>query len=586
MLTLAAGSGPDPVLVELILLLSSAGLVAAAAMKFRVATVPAYLIAGVIVGPSGLDLLGLLIGEDATGPTTTAVGNLSIVLLLFGIGMHLDASILKSGAARMIGAGVGCVLGCTALLFPALLAGGFSWSVSLTAAMALSLSSTAVVMNVLIRKRELHRVSGRFTLAILIVQDVAVVLMLLALPLLAYVALGDGAVGDDGKGVNVWVTLLGGLAMVLGIIAAGKLALPWLLTRASMASDGAGEVLTVLSVAFALASAGGTSWVGLSPELGAFLAGFVLSSTTFKYQLTGQVGAIRDVFLAVFFVAVGMQVDLGVLVGDWWRVALGVAAVLVVKAVTIGFIVWASGTTRGVAAKVGCSLAQGGEFGLILIGMAAGGLGLISEAELSIFTGVIVITLIATPGLISLGEWLSHNVSSTRLAPWIGSTTLLDADESMGDRDERPLVVVAGFGVVGRAVVDRLCPADIRTCVVETNPATVEKQKALGRPIVFGDISDPEVMHAAGVPEARALVLTIPDDAASVRAVRTAKSLAPDIKVVVRSQYVSRASEVRRHGADETVVEELATAQAMERMVEELLMLEPVDTDPNARLAH
>ena len=579
MFTLAAGAGPDPVLTELILLLSSAGLVAALATRFRIATVPAYLIAGLIIGPSALDLLGQLVGDQGMGQTTSAVGNLSIVLLLFGIGMHLDASILKSGATKMIGAGVGCVLGCTALLFPALLAGGFPWGVSLTGAMARSLSSTAVVMSVLIRKRELHRVSGRFTLAILIVQDVAVVLMLLALPLIALAAGTVEKSEGDGKGLSVWLTLFGGLAIIGVIYALGKYALPWLLDRASMASGGAGEVLTVLSVAFALASAGATSAIGLSPELGAFLAGFVLSSTKFKYQLTGQVGAIRDVFLAVFFVAVGMQVDLTVLRDDWWRVLLGVVAVLTVKGATIALLVWAVGTTRAVAAKVGCSLAQGGEFGLILIGMGAGTLGLISEAELSIFTGVIVITLIATPGLITLGEWLSHNTTSTRLAPWIGSTALLDADQTAGDDDDRPLVVVAGFGIVGRAVVDRLCTADVRTCVVETNPNTVQTQKSMGRQVVFGDVSDPEVLHAAGVPEARALVLTIPDDAASVRAVQAAKSLAPDIKVVVRSQYVSRATEVQRQGADETVVEELATAQAMERLVEELVLGPGVNAD-------
>ncbi len=572
MITLAAGAGLDPVLIELILLLSSAGIVAAITARLRIATVPAYLIAGLIIGPSALDLLGRLIGEAVMGPTMNAVGNLSIVLLLFGIGMHLDASILKSGAAKMIGAGVGCVVGCTALLFPALLAGGFSMPVALTGAMALSLSSTAVVMNVLVRKRELHRVSGRLTLAILIVQDVAVVLMLIALPAIAHLA-GTSAPSDgEGGGVNIWMAVGGGLAVVVGIVLAGRYPIPWLLKRASSSPGSAGEVLTVLSVAYGLASAGATAWVGLSPELGAFLAGFVLSSTPFKHQLTGQVGAIRDVFLAVFFVAVGMQVDLDVIADEWWRVVVGVAAVIGVKAAAIGVISWAVGTTRAVAVKVACSLAQGGEFGLILLGLGAGSLGLISEAELSIFTGVIVVTLITTPGLISLGEWLAHRTTSTRLAPWIGSATLLDADETSVEKDDRPLVVVAGFGVVGRAVVDRLCAANIRTCVVETNPNTVRKQQALGREVIFGDVSDPEVMHAAGVPHAAALVLTIPDDSASVRAVRTAKSLAPNLKIIVRSQYVSRATEVQKHGADYMVVEEIATALAMEKLVEDLVV--------------
>jgi CPA2 family monovalent cation:H+ antiporter-2 len=248
-----------------------------------------------------------------------------------------------------------------------------------------------------------------------------------------------------------------------------------------------------------------------------------------------------------------------------------VCAVLGVKASTIAIVSWAVGTTRAVAVKAGLSLAQGGEFGLILIALGAGSLGLLNESEASILVGVIVVTLILTPGLMSLGDVLATRTTSTRLAPWIGSASLLDADESSGEEDTRPLVVVAGFGVVGRAVVDRLCAADARTCVVETNPNTVRTQKSLGRTIVFGDISDPEVMHAAGVHEARALVLTIPDDTASVRATRLAKSLAPDIRVVVRSQYVSRATLVRNEGADVMVVEEMATAKEMESVVEQLV---------------
>lgn len=571
MLTLGAGSGPDPVLVELIIVLASAGLVAAIANRLRVATVPAYLIAGLIIGPSALNLMGRVLGESDVAGAVDSLGDISIVLLLFGIGMHLDAGVLRSGAARMIGAGVASVVGCAAVLYPALLAGGFSSIGAITGALALSLSSTAVVMNVLVRKRELHRVSGRLTLAILIVQDVAVVGMLLALPAIAHFAGTVSVEEGAASGPPLLVTVVGGLGVIVGVVLMGRFVMPGLLKRVSMASGSAGEVVTVLSVAFALGSAGATAWVGLSPELGAFLAGFVLSTTHFKHQLTGQIGALRDVFLAVFFVIVGLRVDLGIIAESWWRVALGIVVVLAFKGTAIALASWAFGTTRAVAVKVGCSLAQGGEFGLILVGVGAGSLALLNVEETAIVTGVIVGTLIVTPALISLGEWLGTRTTSTRLAPWVASQQLLDADVSSDD-DERPLVVVAGFGVVGRAVVDRLCAADVRTVVVETNPNTVTTQRELGRSIVFGDVSDPEVMHAAGVPHAQALVLTIPDDPASARATRMAKSLAPNIRVIVRSQYVSRASEARAQGADETIIEELATAQVMERVVEDLVV--------------
>ncbi len=567
---LAAGGG-DPVVFHLIFILAAAGLVAALTHALRLATVPAYLIAGVIIGGSGFDIIGQVLGEGSTSAAVSSVGNLAIVLLLFGIGMHMDLKVLRRGAFQLVGSGLTCVVGCTVLLWPMAMLGGFDARASLVAALALCLSSTAVVMGIMTKRRELHRISGRLNLSILIVQDIAVIGILLLLPLLARTS-GTEEVQATSLG-QLAVDIVIGLVVIGGISFFGRVCMPWLLGRAAKHGS-ASEVLTILSVAYALAAAGGTASVGLSPELGAFLAGFLLSTTAFRHQLMGQVAPVRDLFLAVFFVTVGMQVDLKVVVGELPRVLGGMVAVLTTKAIVIGFVVWAFGATRSTSAKVGLSLAQAGEFGLILLGVSFASLGLLTSEEHSVLVAVVVLTLIVAPSLMSFGDIVAKKITSTKLAPWVGSTALTDGDtETEGDvEDERPLVIVAGFGVVGRAVVDRLCGEGVRTVVIEMNAETVKKQKALGRSIMFGDVADPEVLQSAGVMDASAMVLTVPDDTAGVRATRIAKSLKPDLPVVVRAQYVSRASEAKAQGADHTVIEEIATAMAMERLVERVVL--------------
>ena len=576
--TLAATNEESILLLDLGVILGAAGLVATLAHRLKLPTIPAYLITGALVGPGTTNVLGFITGEADPTQSVSEIANLAIILLMFGIGMHMDFSAMRAGLGRLVAAGLGAVVLCTLPMWLLAMLITDGWAPALVIAMALSLSSTAVVMAAMQRRRELHRMSGRLSLAILIVQDLAVIAMLMAVP--ALVAAHNAGRGDSAvvAGVSVGSIVLWGTVAVAGTVIVGRYVVPFLLRHAA-GRNTPDEVLTVLCVAFAFAASAATFGAGLSAELGAFLAGFMLSTTTFKHHLSGQVGAIRDLFIAIFFTTLGMQLDAGVLREGWFIVLIAAATVLAVKATVIGFVSWAAGATHAVALKTGLSLSQAGEFTLILLAVAAAGFGPEFSDTVSKMTAVVVLTLIATPPLMTLADVIARRVPSGKLAPWVHTRTLVDADERpvvevTDPKDERRRhVVVAGFGVVGRTVTDRLCAEGVSVSVIEMNLETVKRYKAMGRSFVFGDASDPEVLSTAGMPDADALVLTIPDDEAATRAVRVAKRINPQARVIVRTPYMSRAMTARAMGADVAVIEEVATAEAMDRLVLEAVGL-------------
>jgi CPA2 family monovalent cation:H+ antiporter-2 len=325
------------------------------------------------------------------------------------------------------------------------------------------------------------------------------------------------------------------------------------------------ESMMILSIAVAIGSAMVTEWLGFGAALGAFIAGFILATTTFRYQLRGQVIPLRNLFLAVFLTTLGMQMDPVSLLRWWWVILLGVAALTLVKAVANGLTCWAVGATGSVAVAVALALAQGGEFSLVIltIGREAG---LLSSDAAGIAIAVVVLSLIITPGLIRTGYYFAQHPLWSRPAPWLRSTPLRDAIPA-DQPTPRPHVIIAGFGPVGRAIADRLDEAGMDLIMVELNPLTVQKQTRLGKQIIFGDVSNPEILEAANVRQASALVVTIPDPDAAVRTCAVARSMQPDLFIAVRTNIVSQAMLARAAGADHVTVEELATAESMQQAV-------------------
>jgi len=549
------------VIADLLVILACAAVVAIAMQRIRLAVIPAYLIAGAVIGPHAL---GLVPSPEGLG----VISHLAIILLLFGIGLELHLAMLRPGLSRLIAAGLGSC-GLSVLVgWPIAMRFGLSPPAALAVSMGLSLSSTAVVLRILTDRRELQRAKGRLALSILVIQDLVVLGMLASLPALAN---WIGTSGDVPSGevaertIHGWLWFFADAGARIGGVAAlvvvGRLVLPRLL-RESLRGRSL-EVMLTIGIAAALGAAVITQAIGFSLEMGAFLAGFVLAGTPFRHQLSAQTGPLRDLFIAVFFATLGMKLDPATVV-DWWQViVVGVVVLVALKATLISGACWASGARAGIAVAVGLSLAQAGEFSLILLG-AAHDQRIITDNVLAIVIAVVVISLILTPAMVSLGIRFGVAVAGLGSAPWFSSSRGLSGRL----HDEQPPIpsnhiIVAGYGPIGRRIADKLREMEIPFTIVELNPATVKEQSHRGVPIIFGDVGNAHVLESAGIADAEALVLTIPDEEAALRACAAARRRVPGIFIATRTRVVSKQAGLIEVGADHVTVDEMAAAEAM-----------------------
>jgi CPA2 family monovalent cation:H+ antiporter-2 len=575
-----------PIAVDLmVILLVSAG-VATLLAKLRLESIPGFLIAGAIIGPASLGVIREPVRVDQ-------ISQLAVILLMFTIGLHLDSSAMGRGMVHILGIGVVSSALFIALSWPILIWAGLEPPSALAVAMALSMSSTAVLVRVVGARREVRTVHARVGLGVAIVQDMAAIVVLGMLPLLARWA-GTSAVGTAGI-FDEWFQSLpasaeiaarGGLSVggMIILIAAGRVLLP--AAMRAVASAGSGELLLVFSAAVALAAALSTRVLGFSPEMGAFLAGFLLGATPFRHQLIGYLGPLRDILMAVFFTSVGLNVDPARIAEHWGVVLAGTVGVIGLKVLTIGGSGWALGMTSRAALFSGVYLGNAGEFALVVL-TAAMLSGLVGPEEMALLIGVIVATLTISPLLVEPAHRLSVLMSSWPLAPWVRAAGLREGSgsetgpgsghgsrvsHSGGALSDRH-VVVAGFGPVGRAVADNLEVRGVQVTVIELNPRTVERQTQIGRrKMVYGDVTNPEVLESAGVPHACAVVITVPDDETSLRAVEVVRRMAPTAFVSARTNFLSGSFRAQAAGADHVTVEEVVTAEAMQReVIRELL---------------
>jgi len=570
---LAAGAASGLVL-DLLIVLMTAGVVALVMSRLRLPVVPAYMIAGVLIGPGAL-------GLSSSAGSLDDLARLATVLLLFGIGLQLHLSALRAALVRYILAGVGSGAATTLIGWPIAMALGLPAPAALIAAMALSLSSTAVIMQHLALRRELNRSHGRLALAILVVQDLAVLGMLAAVPVIgAWAGAGGSATAGAGPGVGAFlVQSLGRLAGLAAVVIATRWLLPALLAEATRGRGT--DVLLVIATASAIGAAVVTQALGFSAELGAFLAGLTLAASPARHQISGQIGPLRDLFVAVFFTTIGMRVAPGVLVDHAGVIAAALAALLLVKSVVIGLSCWAIGAGGVASVLVGLMLAGGGEFSLLVFS-AAERIGVLSPTAFRVLVTVTVLSLILTPLLIHAGRLWAPATRAVPLPPWLRrGLARPDPPEPEGAAAGR-LVIIGGFGPVGRAVAEGLRQAGARYSVAELNPKTVQALKSQGVRAIYGDVSNPHVLETAGIHDADALVLTIPDEESVLRAAQAARREHPGILIVARATLASRVTMAQSLGADLVVVDELATAAAMRDLVVRRLAERPEDRPASA----
>ncbi len=549
----------NPLAFEIVALLATAAVVGIIFRRFNLQIIPGYLLAGAIVGPHALRAIADPAGVDA-------VSSLAVILLMFTIGLELDVRAERRGFLSIAAIGAVSTIASTLVSLGLLWAFRVPLATGFVLAMACSMSSTAVLVRTLITRREAKSMHARLALGIAVVQDIAAVIAMALVPVIAQLAAGAGAAMTP---LGITLAVARGVGGVIVIILAGHYLLPRLLYYVSRV--GSAELVLVVSAAVALGAAVGSSAIGFSPEMGAFLAGLLLGLTPFRYQLAGQFSPLRDLLMAVFFTAVGMQVDPHVLIQNAWQILLGAAALIALKPALIALTARRFGAHAPVAMLGGVYLGNAGEFSLVLIASGAAA-GLIPERVHAAAIGAIILSLTISPMLFGPAHAWRRFFSATGPGPAPephepGERSPYQHAPAPAQRPALQHVIIAGFGVVGRALADRFGALGVPLTIVELNPRTVVRQTGIGRRILYGDITNPEVLERAGVRHSDAVFITIPEDDATMRACSAIRELSPEVFIAARTSYLSGKFVAHQLGADLVTVEEIATAHAMEQDV-------------------
>lgn len=529
--------------LDIVLLLAVALAMGILCERLKQRAIVGYLLTGAILGPSGLHLV-------ESGEGVTMIAELGVALLLFSIGLEFSWKRLRALGAAAAGGGTLQVALTMALFAGAGVLAGLSTRQALVVGAAAALSSTAVVLRVLAARAELDSLHGRIALGILLLQDIAVIPLVLVVE-----ALGDAAASDAGAaGVHLLAALAQAAAVVAGMIAIGRYVLPRLLHIAS--SYRSRDLPILLAITVFLAATWGSHALGLSPILGAFVAGLVLGETAFAEQVRADAGPLRAGFVTIFFASIGMLVEIPSGAGLVWALLLALA-IVVGKTLIVALVVRLFRRPLAVALSGGLALAQIGEFSFVLAELAHRSAVLDGDV-FQLLLAASLITLLATPYLVALAPKVYAILSRGA------------ADGARVPDDADPRVIVVGFGPAGRAVVEELERTRTPFWVLELNPRTVN-QYATRFPISLGDASQRVILEHAGVMRARGLVVTIPDAGHARLIVRQAKALAPALPVIVRARQHHRISELIEAGADGIVDEETFTGEALAREFSALL---------------
>lgn len=555
-LPLAMASPQIPFLVDL-LVISGVVLVAGIVCDLlRIPTVVGYLITGIMAGPHAL---GLVREQEVVD----AIAEVGVIFLLFSIGVEFSLKSFASMKKIIVGGGIlqaGLTIAACIPLYGLFFNGSINQAVFF--GFLIFLSSTAIGIKLLQQRGEDGTPSGRIAIGICIFQDLLIVPLMLAAPLLAgkgSAVAGGGLPALLGKGVSV---------VALAVLGSRYL-IPWAFFKVSKIRDREVFLLTVVWVV--LSTAWLTAWVGLSLALGAFLSGMLLSESEYGDRALGSILPFRDVFLSLFFISVGMLLDVSVLLHRPLFV-LGLTAIVIgVKILGAGAAVVCLGYPPRVALQTALVLSQVGEFSFVLSRTGVG-LGLLDAANYQAFLAVSILTMIATPGMIAMGP---------RVGKWVQRAIPHKPVAMVPPSDLDPLaelnghLIIVGFGPTGRYVARAARAAQIKYAVIEMNPETVRTERERGELIVHGDASDETVLELVGVERARAILLVIADTRASRSVAQLASSLNPTLRVIVRTRYIAEIDALIAAGADEVVPEELETAvEILGRVLRQYLVSE------------
>lgn len=524
-------------LVRVVTLLAAAVIAVPLFKRLGLGSVLGYLAAGLIIGPFGLKFF-----DDPQA--IIHVAELGVVMFLFVIGLEMKPSHLWNLRRQIFGLGSMQVILAAAMLTFVGIAFGFPWQVAFVSASGFVLTSTAIVMQVLGERHELATPQGQSMVSILLFED------LLIVPLLAVVAFMAPTVPTATADTSLW-SKLGMAALSLAIlVAAGR----WLLNPmfGILAKSKAREVMTAAALLVVLGAALLMEWGGLSMAMGAFLAGVLLSESSFRHQLEADIEPFRGLLLGLFFLGVGMALDLNVVAQNWKLIVSGVLALMAAKAAVIYGVARLAKSSHADALERAVLMAQGGEFAFVLFSAAASQ-GVISGTVNANMTAIVVLSMALTPLFLII-----HGRFSRKSGINLEGVESLNGDEAL-----RGNVLIIGFGRVGQIASQAPIAYGAQISIIDNNPDIIRQADKDGFKVYYGDGAREDILHAAGAENADCILICIDDAHATTRIVEIAKHVCPNTRLIVRAFDREHAFELVKAQADFFVRETFEAAMSI-----------------------
>jgi monovalent cation:H+ antiporter-2, CPA2 family len=536
-------------LTQVLILLATAVLLVTVARRIGAPTTLAYLVVGVILGPHAL-------GVVSDSGTTRQLADIGVAFLLFTLGLEFSLPRMLAMRREVFGLGSAQV-GATAAIF-ALIgeAMGLPWLIAIVMGGAVSMSSTAILLAQLTERSELNRTHGRLAFSMLLFQDLAFV------PFLALgsaLAVGGGRFEVGGS----LLAVIGGMVSIVAVLATGR----WLLRPLfhEIAHSRLRELFTLAVLLVALASAWATTVAGLSLALGAFLSGMMLAETEYRHQIETVIRPFRDILLGLFFISVGMLLDMRLLAQEWAVVSAALVTLVVLKALIAALVTRPFTTSRFKALRTGIVISPGGEFGVALCTIALQA-NLIPGQIGDPLLVAIVLSMVLSPFILNNNKAVARFLLREKGPP--ASSPREDAATIEIARREH--VILCGFGRVGQNVARVLESQGFEYIALDLDPARIRAARQAGDPVIFGDSADESLLMKVGLETASAVVISFSDPATSVGILQSIRRLRPDVPVLVRTADDVRIKELQEAGATDVVPE---TFEASLMLVSHVLML-------------
>ena len=526
---------------DALVVLGAAGIVIPAFARMKITPVIGFILVGVITGPF---MLGALAREHAwlhlfsisDAHRIEPFAELGIILLLFSAGLHISFRRLKSMRRAVFGVGSAELIGCAVLIGAGLLITGSPFHAAVALGLALALSSTALVLPI----SGVEGPVGKAAFGMLLFEDLALVPMLFLIELIGGRAEASGFVR----------TAILGLLVVAAMLVFGRIALGALFAQAARTKNP--ELFLAISLLTVILASLATGAAGLSPILGALIAGVLIAETDYHAEVEAITAPLAGLALGIFLITVGMRIDLDALLERWPLILGAAAAVLLVKALVTSLLAWMSGVRPGVAVETGVMMASPSETSLIVLSAAAGA-GLVSGAVAGFWTTVTAIGLTVTPLLAAAGKRIGRRVE--------------DVSEPTAELSATGRTVIFGFGRVGRIVADMLRDHDRPYLAIDSDIDTVRRAQRAGYQVMFGDVSRPEFADRLELGHAAALVLTMDDPVQVARITRRVRGWVPSLPIIARARDTAHAARLYKAGVTDAVPETLEASLQLSEAV-------------------